>query len=94
MIVVMAIVLGGIAFLLGRQVYREFKKAIKKDAEENTTKYLRNVIIEYAIVAVVCIVAVVLVNNFKDSGFLYNISHRLYGGPVQNTTPTINPFSR
>jgi hypothetical protein len=92
-IILTSIGVAGIAFLMGRQIYREIKKALKKDREENTTKYFKAVVLEYAIVAAVCMVALILVLNFKDTGFLKTISHKLYGGPV-GTTPTINPFSR
>jgi hypothetical protein len=87
---VMGALIGFVAFLIGRGIWREFRTALKRDEEEDTTKYFKGKLAEYGIVLVVGIVAVVVIGQLK-TGPLKSWSEKLYGKPP----PTIDsPFYR
>jgi hypothetical protein len=80
--IMVALVLG-IAFLLGRGMFREFRTAYRKDEEEKTNKYIKGKMGEYAIV-----LALIVISALK-AGPLSALGEKLYGKPA----PTIDsPF--
>jgi hypothetical protein len=78
----------GVAFLLGRGMWREFREALAKDKKQDTNKYFKGKLAEYGIVLAVGIVALIGI-SFLKTGPLSGISERLWGKPA----PTIDsPF--
>jgi hypothetical protein len=85
--IMVALVLG-IAFLLGRGMFREFRTAYRKDEEEKTNKYIKGKMGEYAIVLAVGLMALIVISALK-AGPLSALGEKLYGKPA----PTIDsPF--
>ena len=87
----------GIFFLILRNVWREWKAAIEKDENEDTNKHVKKLLVQYAIIVVVCTAGFFTVRHFREGTVLETWGHKLYGGPVPTSapaTPTINPFYR
>ena len=85
---VMFALIGGVAFLIGRGMWREFRTALKRDEAEKTTKYFKGKLAEYGIVLAVGLIALVGISYLK-AGPLKGWSEQLYGKPL----PTIDsPF--
>jgi Na+/H+ antiporter NhaC len=85
--IMIALVLG-VAFLLGRGMWREFREAYRKDEKEKTNKHIKGKLTEYGIVLAVGLVALIAISYLKV-GVFAGISERLWGKPP----PTIDsPF--
>jgi hypothetical protein len=85
---VMGALIGFVAFLIGRGIFREFRTALKRDDEEKTTKYFKGKLAEYGIVLAVGLIALIGVSYLK-AGPLKGWSEQLYGKQL----PTIDsPF--
>ncbi len=82
-----AIILGVMAW----SSVKEFRTACRKDEDEQTNKHLKAKLIEYGIIAGVCLVALVAVLNLK-SGPLKGLQERIWGPQTEQQETIESPF--
>lgn len=85
--IAVAIILG----VMGYTIFREVRAAARKDESEKTTKYLKGKLLEYGIIAAVCVVAALVVVNLK-SGPLKGLQERIWGPQPEQQQRIESPF--